>query len=72
MIDKQVALLYHEDNLERVEVFWNDLSYGFLHPVDIHVNCRVKRDKNNDIEIQGTGDPQNYRSGRLWPREEKP
>lgn len=72
LIDKQVALLYHEDNLERVEVFWNDLSYGFLHPVDIHVNCRVKRDKNNDIEIQGTGDPQNYRSGRLWPREEKP
>jgi len=31
--------------------------------VDVHVNCRVKRDKNNNAELATDGAP--YQGGRL-------
>ena len=45
LIGKQVALLYHADQPDKVEVRYQQLSYGFLRLVDLHVNARVKRDK---------------------------
>ena len=30
-------------------------SYGYLQPVDLAVNCRVKRDKNNKAQIAAQG-----------------
>jgi len=47
LIGKRVELRYHPADPEKVEVFHQNRSYGFARPVNLHVNCRVKRDKNN-------------------------
>lgn len=64
LIGRQVELLYHEDERESVEVRYANKSYGTLNQVDINVNCRVRRDKNNNIAISSSGTaPQ---SGQIW------
>ena len=45
LIGKRVELLYHENDMETIEVKYQNKSYGVIRPVDLHVNCRVKRDK---------------------------
>lgn len=71
LIGKQVTLLFHPDALDRIEVRLHRKSYGMLKPVDLHVNARVKRDKNMDIEIQDDQAPRNYRGGSLWGKGRK-
>jgi transposase InsO family protein len=66
LIGNQVSLLYHEGEEDRIEVLFNGQSHGFLTALDIHVNCRVKRDRNNNIQIQASGQSQTYEGGRLW------
>jgi transposase InsO family protein len=66
LIGNQVSLLYHEGEEDRIEVLFNGQSHGFLTALDIHVNCRVKRDRNNNIQIQTSGQSQTYEGGRLW------
>lgn len=51
LIGKRVLLLYHENRPLQVEVFWNQTSHGFLVPVDLHVNCRVKRERHERTEL---------------------
>ena len=51
LIGQRVDLLYHKDTPKRVEVRWQQKSYGYLTSVDLNVNCRVKRDKNNQAQI---------------------
>jgi transposase InsO family protein len=65
LIGRQVELLYHADDIKRVEILYRQKSYGFLHPVDLHVNCRVKRDKNRNTQININADKNKYRGGRL-------
>lgn len=43
LIGKTVTLLYHEHDLKRVEVFYNNKSYGMLIPLDVNVNCKIRR-----------------------------
>jgi transposase InsO family protein len=64
LIGKRVLLLYHEHDVKHVEVFFNQRSHGLLVPVDLHVNCRVKRDKNKRAQIETT--PGTYKGGGLW------
>jgi len=64
LIGKQIELLYHEDGRETVEARYKSKSYGMLRQIDIHVNCRVRRDKNNDIAISSIGNPP--KSGQVW------
>lgn len=64
LIGKRVLLLYHEHQSQRVEVFADQTSYGFLVPVDLHVNCRVKRQRNQGTEIESQ--PSGYKGGALW------
>jgi putative transposase len=64
LIGKQVELLYHEDDRDTVEARYKNKSYGMLRQIDVHVNCRVKRDKNNDIAISSTG--KTPESGQIW------
>jgi len=66
LIGKQVSLLYHEGEEDRIEVLFNGQSHGLLTALDIHVNCRVKRDKNNNIQIQTSGQSKTYKGGSLW------
>jgi transposase InsO family protein len=51
LIGKRVELLYHDNDTETIEVKYQNKSYGVIRPVDIHVNCRVKRDKNNQPQL---------------------
>jgi hypothetical protein len=64
LIGRQVELLYHTDDPDRVEVKYGQKSYGFATPVDLYINCRVKRDKNNNIDI--SAHPVPYLGGRLF------
>ena len=65
LIGKSVQLLYHEQEPKDVEVFFDHVSHGFLVPVDLHVNCRVKRDKNTNTQIDTTLKT-DYQGGGLW------
>jgi hypothetical protein len=67
LIGKRVELLYHDTELEKVEVKYLNKSFGFIQPVDLHVNCRVKRDKNNNPQPT-PGHPATYRGGALFNR----
>lgn len=51
LIGKRVELLYHENKPEMVEIRTGEKSLGCLQQIDLHVNCRVKRDKNCQVEL---------------------
>jgi hypothetical protein len=66
LIGKRVELLYHESNPEAVEVKYKNQSFGMIRPVDLSVNYRVKRDKNNNPQLDVTNTSPGYQSGKLW------
>lgn len=51
LIGKRIDLLYHKDEMSRIEARFNGKSYGQLRPVNLTVNCRVKRDRNRNTQI---------------------
>jgi len=65
LIGQRVDLLYHPDRPQKVEVLLSNKSYGYLQPVDLAVNCRVKRDKNNQPQIAASQGRSN-KSGRIF------
>jgi len=65
LIGKQVELLYHDNDPEHIEIKWKNKSYGIVRPVDLHVNCRVKRDENNMSDVIITTDGKGYKGGNL-------
>ena len=71
LIGKQVLLLYHENQPERVEVLYNQESYGFLTLLDLHINARVKRDKYSGTDIGISEKSSQYQGGRLWSKERR-
>ncbi len=66
LIGRRVELLYHQTDLEAIEVRYKGKSYGMLQRLDLAVNYRVKRDKNNNPQIHATGTAGSYRGGKLW------
>jgi len=66
LIGKQVALMYHEEEPEHVEIVLGGVSFGMAVPVNLHVNCRVKRDKGSNIRLEGGEESEKYQSGGLW------
>ncbi len=76
LIGKRVEILYFEESPEQVEIRCGSTSYGLLRQVDLHVNSRVKRDKNGQIELVGESTSANGQieipdktsgvSGQLW------
>ncbi len=66
LIGKRVELLYHQSDFETIEVKYKNKSYGMLRPVDLAVNYRVKRDKNNNPQIHDTNATRSYQGGKLW------
>jgi putative transposase len=71
LIGKQVLVLYHEKDLYRVEVFCEQKSYGFLLPVDLHINCRVKRNRDSGTDVQADEKKSKYQGGQLWVRKKQ-
>lgn len=70
LIGKHVLLLYHEKDPQIVEVLHDHKSYGFLTPLDLHINCRVRRNKESGTEMESTGKADKYQGGRLWSAKE--
>jgi len=66
LIGKRVELLYHESEPENVEVKYQNQSFGMIRPVNLTVNYRVKRDKNNNPQIHVDNHTPSYRGGKLW------
>jgi putative transposase len=66
LIGKRVELLYHQSDPQHVEVRYQNESFGMIRPVNVHVNCRVKRDKNNNPQMDITVQKTNYQGGKLW------
>ncbi|MBI5747950.1 MAG: Mu transposase C-terminal domain-containing protein, partial [Nitrospinae bacterium] len=77
LIGKTVTLLYHEHDPSRIEVLYNNKSYGMLLLLNVNVNCRVRRQQGvTDIipvdNGQG-GEPIKtedlYKGGKLFEKE---
>jgi len=66
LIGNRVELLYHQGQPEQVEVKYQNKSFGMLVAVNLNVNCRVKRDKNNNPQIDSNTDTGEYGGGKLW------
>jgi transposase InsO family protein len=77
LIEKNVNLLYHEDDPQRIEILFQDQSYGFLVPLNPHINARIKRNKERtEIELQPaltTPPPaaRSYQGGKLFERRQE-
>jgi hypothetical protein len=67
LIGKRVLLLYHEAQPQYVEVRCEDKSYGLLTPLDVHVNARVKRNRDRGTELDvDEKQGKKYQGGKLW------
>ena len=65
LIGKRVEVLYHESEPEKLEVKYQNQSFGMARPVNLTVNSRVRRDKNNNPQIHVTDSQANYQGGKL-------
>jgi hypothetical protein len=43
LIDRQVELRFHPEDLSKIEIFFQNKSYGMAVPVDPHVNSQIGR-----------------------------
>jgi putative transposase len=66
LIGKQVELLFHENSLDEIEIRHSNRSYGIARLVNLHVNCRVKRDENNMSDVIISGEGSDYKGGSLF------
>jgi hypothetical protein len=64
LIGQQITLLYHEHDPARVESLFKGQSYGLLTPLDLHVNCRVRRHHNRYLTLKNPS-PKNITGGKL-------
>jgi len=70
-----VDVLYHVHEPERIEIVFQDRTYGFHQPVNPYVNCRVRRTKNNQAELNPVeqnaiiGIDAKYQGGSLFSKE---
>ncbi|CAO0819801.1 hypothetical protein DFAR_1110071 [Desulfarculales bacterium] len=44
LIGKQIILFYHDHDHDRVEILLRNRFHGLRRPLNLTVNCRVKRD----------------------------
>lgn len=74
LIGRMVTLLFHEDDPARVEAVFEGSSHGMLIPLDLNVNCRIRR-RHEKVELlpatqQQPEAAQRYEGGRLFgPKE---
>lgn len=60
LIDKQVELRFHPEDLSRIEIFFNNKSYGFASAVNPHINAQIGR--NWDPKLKPSRDPEILKS----------
>jgi hypothetical protein len=64
LVGQRVEVLFHENSPEEIEVRWKQESYGIIRQLDLHINSRVKRDKNCQTQLVDEGS--SPESGQLW------
>jgi putative transposase len=69
LLGKRVVLFYHDRDPARVEVFWEDRSYGFLTLLDERVNSRIHRNNPHLMHIEGPRP--GFQAGKLRLGEEE-
>ncbi len=75
LIGKRVDVLYHIHDPERIEIIFQGMTYGFHQSVNPHVNCRVRRTKNDQAELHPVERnaairiDAKYQGGRLFSKE---
>jgi len=62
LVGAQIMLLYHPHDPARVEALHEGRTHGMLRPVDLHVNCRVRRRRD---EVRLEVEPRPISGGRL-------
>lgn len=73
LVGRKVTLFYNQQDIQRVEVFYGDKSYGFLAPLNPHINCTIrKRHKITEIvpKDQPLDSPPSYGRGKLFDKQE--
>jgi transposase InsO family protein len=55
LIGKTITLLHHEDDPLRVEALYNGTSHGMLIPLDLKINCRIRRQSSRVCLMPDTG-----------------
>jgi hypothetical protein len=70
LVGKQVMLLYHPHEPGRIEVIFDDRSWGFLVALNLGANSRVKRISGQQTELgpapEPNEKPSSYSSGSLF------
>lgn len=61
LIGKQVECLYHEETPDHIEIRYQSKTYGRALPIDLNVNCRVKRDRNSQPEMEIVSSENRYK-----------
>lgn len=75
LIGKAVTLLYHDHDPSRVEVLFNNTSYGMLVPVDLNINYRIRRTAHLTEIVPHSAqskeeEPLSYKGGKLFEKGE--
>ncbi len=79
LIGRMVTLLFHEADPARVEAYSDGTSHGMLVPLDLNVNCRVRRNQHK-VELlpasaaaeSASETTQRYEGGKLFgPKEDE-
>jgi len=69
LIDKTITLLYHQDDPARIEAFHEGLSHGMLVPLNMKINCRIRRE-NKIVKLlppeQNPEEQPKYTGGKLF------
>ena len=69
LIGKTVTLLYDPKDPRRVEILLEEESQGFLSPLDVGINSRIKRGARQNPELLPPSNPPTpttYKSGSLF------
>jgi transposase InsO family protein len=67
LIGKIITLLYHENEPLRVEAFQNGVSHGMLVPLDMNINCRIRREHSRvSLLPKSNPEPEKYTGGKLF------
>ncbi len=70
LIDERVEIVFHPDNYDNVEARFKGKSYGFLEPLNLGVNAKVRREKTDEelelTQVENVGEETPCRDGDLF------
>jgi transposase InsO family protein len=70
LVGRKVTLFYNQQDTQRIEVFYGDKSYGFVVPLNPHINCAIRRKHKITEVVPPKGRPceapPSYGGGKLF------